>query len=307
MTPELNSTGVTVEMTRDEAFRELSKASAHSRFEAVRALESLAIASDVAPLLKAKSKETDFYVKKRLQMLIESIGQQTHLQYNPEEEPQVSFELQQKIKAEAIEWVSGLLLHEIGSKLGLLAGAIESEIPRYEGSVAKRRIESLQDTFDGIEQLKKATSVPRPVEMDLATFIDELVILETENIEIEHYLVGRRPLVIFCDRSLLTLALCNGVKNAIEASMSVAEDHRPVITINWGVTDRDYWITVTDSGPGVLENANSFKLGESSKSGHLGFGLGISKQAMETLHGDVSLKNSGGGGTVYELRWNLSL
>lgn len=294
-------------MTRDEAFRELSKASSHSRFDAVTALESLAVASDVAHLLKAKSKETDFYVKKKLQILIERIGTTTHLQSNIKEEIEVSLELHQKIKSEAIEWVSGLLLHEIGSKLGLLAGAVESEMANYEESLAKRRIESLQDTFDGIEQLKKATSAPRPVEMDLAHFIDELVALEIENIEIEHYLVGRKPLVIFCDRSLLTLALCNGVKNAIEASMLIAEDHRPVITINWGITDRDYWITVTDSGPGVLENANSFTLGESSKSGHLGFGLGIAKQAMETLRGDVTLKNSGAGGSVYELRWSLSL
>ncbi len=294
-------------MNRDDAFRELAKASAHSRFEAVRTLESIAIAADITALLKAKSKETDFHVKKRLQMLIERIGQQPDPQSTSEDDFTIPFELQQKIKSEAIEWVSGLLLHEIGSKLGLLAGAIESEVPNYANSVAKRRIESLQDTFDGIEQLKKATSTPRPSEMDLANFIDELVKLETENIDIEYYLVGRKPLVIFCDRSLLALALRNGVKNAVEASMSVSEHQRPVITISWGVTDRDYWITVTDSGPGVLENASAFRLGESSKPGHLGFGLGIAKQAMETLRGDLSLRNSGDGGTVYEIRWSLSL
>ncbi|KAB0526893.1 ATP-binding protein [Pseudomonas brassicacearum] len=294
-------------MTRDEAFQALANASAHSRFEAVRTLESLALSSDVAYLLKAKSKETDFYVNKRLQMLIEKISREPASQPNEEEEYKIPFELQLKIKSEAIEWVSGLLLHEIGSKLGLLAGAIEHEVPNYQDSTAKRRIESLQDTFDGIEQLKKATSTPRPVEMDLANFIDELVSLETENFEIDHYLLGRKPLVIFCDRSLLTLALCNGVKNAIEASILVADHRRPVITLSWGITDRDYWITVTDSGPGVLESAGSFKLGESSKPGHLGFGLGIAKQAMETLRGSVSLQNSGGGGTVYELRWSLSI
>jgi signal transduction histidine kinase len=292
-------------MTRKEAFEQLSEASAHIRFEAVRAIESIADASDISELLKAKAKESDFYVKKRLQMLIEKISHNSLLE-NPEEAGAlIPIEVQRKIKGEAIEWVAGLLLHEIGSRLGLLESAIESELPDYSSSVAKRRVESLQDTFDGIEQLKRATLAPRPLEIDLAKFIEELVSLEVENNTIDHYLVGRKPMIIFTDKSLLTLALCNGVKNAIEASISVAEHHHPIITVSWGATDRDYWITVTDTGPGVLETPTAFKLGESSKAGHLGFGLGIAKQAMESMHGEVSLKNSGGIGTVYELRWSF--
>ncbi len=293
-------------MTREEAFNRLSEASAHVRFEAVRAIEAFATPSDIATLLKVKSKENDFYVKKRLQMLIEKISQMSLLKDPEDDDIEVPFETQRKIKSEAIEWVAGLLLHEIGSRLGLLESALETELPNYLSSITKKRVENLQDTFDGIEQLKMATLSPRPTEMDLASFIGELITLETENIEIDYYLVGRKPMIIYCDRSLLTLALCNGIKNAIEASLIVAEHRRPVVTVSWGTTDRDYWVTVIDTGPGVLENTTSFNLGESTKAGHLGFGLGIAKQAMDTMRGEISLKNSGSGGTVYELRWSLN-
>jgi signal transduction histidine kinase len=272
----------------------------------VRAIEAFATPSDIATLLKVKSKESDFYVKKRLQMLIEKISQMSLLKDPEDDDIEVPFEIQRKIKSEAIEWVAGLLLHEIGSRLGLLESALETELPNYPSSITKKRVENLQDTFDGIEQLKRATLSPRPTEMDLASFIGELITLETESVEIDYYLVGRKPMIIYCDRSLLTLALCNGIKNAIEASLIVAEHRRPVVTVSWGTTDRDYWVTVNDTGPGVLENTTSFNLGESSKAGHLGFGLGIAKQAMDTMRGEISLKNSSSGGTVYELRWSLN-
>ncbi len=291
-------------MTREDALRDLVEGTSHQRFQAVRALKCLAASADIPLLLQIKSSEQDFYVKKRLEMLIRALGQEEETAQQTDDV--IPVDVRQRLRSEAIEWVAGLLLHEIGSKIGLLASDISREVPGYDISNSKRRIESLQDTFDGIEELKKATAVPRPIEMDLASFIEDMIALENASKGVEISLVGRRPLVIFSDRNILGLALSNGIKNAIEAAMLVVANRVPSIVINWGTTDIDCWVSIIDNGPGLpSESVRTFGLGESSKGGHLGFGLGIAKQAIETLRGSVSLRNSEASGAVYELRWSL--
>lgn len=293
-------------MSREEAIQALTTGNSHVRFRALRALEQVALPSDIAFLLRLQTTETDLYVKKRIDKIVS--GLHVQLPAKPVvDDDVVTADVRERIRADAIEWVAGLLLHEIGSKLGLLASEVSHDIPDYENSNSKRRVEQLQDTFDGIEELKKATSSPKPVEMDLASFIRDLVELERVGRDVEASYVGSKPLVIFCDRGLLALALCNGIKNAVEAAISVRSVNRePMIIVSWGQTDVDNWITIIDNGPGLPSNSSrSFVLGESTKSGHLGFGLGIARQAIETLHGSVELRNSGADGAAYELRWSL--
>lgn len=294
-------------MTREEALAALSNGTSHGRFSALRVLERVALPSDIEFLMKLQTTEADLYVKKRIERVVSRLHKDLPVKTQVDDDI-VPAEVKRKIRADAIEWVAGLLLHEIGSKLGLLASEISQDVPNFENSNSMRRVEQLQDTFDGIEELKKATSSPKPIEMDLSAFIRDLVEIERVGRDVEASYVGISPLVIFCDRGLLGLALCNGIKNAMEAAISVRSDTRtPMIVVSWGQTDKDNWITVIDNGPGLPSNsARSFVLGESSKSGHLGFGLGIARQAIETLHGYVELRNSGADGAAYELRWSLT-
>lgn len=292
-------------MTREEALIALTSENSHTRFKAVRELERLALETDIQELLRIKASESDTYLIRGIERLIQNLHSDNYVEDNePDVIPQ---EVRKKLRAEAIEWVAGLLLHEIGSKIGLLASTISNELPNYAESRTKTRIEHLQDTFDGIQELKKATSLPQPIDMDLPTFIKDIVELEMTDKDVDVSFVGRTPLVIFCDRGLLRLALCNGIKNALEAALSLSnEERRASIIISWGQTDRDTWISVIDNGPGLPSNSTrSFTLGETSKSGHLGFGLGIASQAIETLHGKVELRKSESDGAVFELRWSL--
>ncbi|TCW42925.1 histidine kinase/DNA gyrase B/HSP90-like ATPase [Phytobacter diazotrophicus] len=292
-------------MTREEALVALTSENSHTKFKAVRELESLALETDIQELLQIKASESDTYLIRGIERLIQNLHSDNYVEdTEPDVIPQ---EVKKKLRAEAIEWVAGLLLHEIGSKIGLLASTISNELPNYAISRTKTRIEHLQDVFDGIGELKKATSLPHPIDMDLPTFLKDIVELEMTDKDIDVSFVGRSPLVIFCDRGLLRLALCNGIKNALEAAISLSnEERRASIVISWGQTDRDTWISVIDNGPGLPGNsASSFNLGETSKSGHLGFGLGIASQAIETLHGKVELRNSESEGAVFELRWSL--
>lgn len=294
-------------MTREEALSALTNGNSHVRFQALRALEQVAQPTDINLFMRLQTTETDLYVRKRIERIILAL-QRAPLVLQPVDDDPIPNEVRAQIRAEAVEWVAGLLLHEIGPQIGLLASIVSQEVPNYGSSISKLRVEKLQDIFDGIESLKKATSTPQPVEMDLASFIRDLVELEREECNFEASFVGAQPMVIVCDRGLLALALCNGIKNAIEAAVSVSSNsRRPMIIVSWGQTDIDYWITVIDNGPGAPHNSTrSFSLGETTKSGHLGFGLGIARQAIETLHGTIELRNSGADGAVYELRWSLN-
>src|SRR5207302_9990647 len=114
-------------------------------------------------------------------------------------------------------------------------------------------------------------------------------------------------LLIISDARLLQLAVCNGLRNAIEAVVEGGSSELDAIIITWGATDVDYWITVIDHGPGLAGPVESaFEIGKSTKQGQgrRGFGLAIARQAMQTLGGTVSLLPAVRGGTRYELRWD---
>jgi sensor histidine kinase regulating citrate/malate metabolism len=116
---------------------------------------------------------------------------------------------------------------------------------------------------------------------------------------------GQRPFAVKSDPALIQLAVRNGIRNAIEAVRESPTDDPHPIVLTWGETDTDYWIVVIDKGSGLVGPTDTvFELGKSNKTGHIGFGLAIARQAIETLGGAVILEPAAGGGTRYELRWD---
>lgn len=300
-------------MNREAALALLDSKSSHERFRAAHALTRVAERQDIPILQHAKHQEHDAYVLMRLDAAIQ---QAALANYNQDElSVQPEFELEDAniltyAKAQAIEWVSGLLLHEIGSKLGLISLAASTEIVSYEKSTTKRHVQNLQAIFDAIEQLRKAANPAKYEQFDLAELIEEIVSIENQNNASEFSLVGIRPLIITSSKHLIRLALCNGIRNSIEAIISISESNRnqvsPII-IAWGKTDTECWISVIDDGIGIVDPSKSiFDVGKSTKSGHPGFGLAIAKQALETLGGDMTLEPSSGRGAKYEMRWSIS-
>lgn len=296
-------------MSREDAINQLSSNSSHARFMAAHELSKVATPEDLPLLLRARQLEHDAYVLKRIEAAIAMCGQ---IESNSELEAfvneAVDDDLSVGARARATEWIAGLLLHEIGSKLGLVAFEASNEIPSYDTSKTNRHIKNLQAIFDAIEQLKSATIQPRLEQFDLSELIEEVVYLENERKNVDVSLVGIRPLVITGGRQLLRLALCNGIRNAIEAVSGQAQDKKSgsdaLVLVNWGTTDKENWISVIDHGPGLAGSPHSsFEIGKTTKGDHPGFGLAIARQALETLGGEVSLNTSSGGGAKYEMRW----
>lgn len=296
-------------MTREEALHQLFAESSHQRFMAVHELSKTATSEDLPLLLRARQGERDAFVLKRLESVI-ALCTKKHTRRElpkllPRDEGEDPFPA---ARAQAIDEVAGVLLHEIGSKLGLVAYTASKEVPNYDSSLTGQRIRSLQASFDAITQLRDATTQPRLEQFDLVDLIQEVINIEADGNPAAIAMYGMRPFVVTSGRHLLRLALCNGIRNAIEATTeppkttSPADDARVIVT--WGATDRDNWISVIDHGPGIAASFNFlFHMGKTTKTGHGGFGLSIAKQALETLGGEVVLDASPAGGAKYEMRW----
>jgi signal transduction histidine kinase len=284
----------------------LTSGSTHERLKAARFLVRNAQVSDLAALRAARQVETVSYVKTSLDIAIARLSNlPTAAQPDPADEFDVPEEIKRQIKGQAVEWIAGLLLHEIASSIGLVKRSASREIVDYENSKTRRHLESVQRIFDAIELLKSAAAVPKPEQFDLAELLSDIVNVEApDGSGIDVSLQGPKPLMIMSDRALVRLVVSNGVRNALEAvAASNPADPHPIV-ITWGETDVDYWVAVLDRGVGIVGPVESaFEIGKSTKQGHSGFGLAVARQAIETLGGTVVLQPGSEGGARYEARW----
>lgn len=293
-------------MTREEALDNLKATSAHLRGQAARALGDVGLGTDLPRIRKAQREETVTYVNYALQETIRRLAKEQAPAPSADEANVVSEEVRKQIYGKAMEWITGFLLHEISSPIGLVRLAAKRELgEHWEGSGTKQHLEAVTRVFDAIELLKNAASVPRPQEFDLSALVDEL--LDVYGPEIREWIstIGARPFLIKSDPSLVRMVVANGIRNAVEAQqVATAQPDPHDVTISWGNTDVDYWLAVVDHGGGIngpIETA--FEIGNSTKKDHIGFGLAIARQAVETMIGSLTLEPAKHGGALYTARW----
>lgn len=293
-------------MTREEALAALSSPSTSTRIEAARFLLLNPDAENLQQLQARWSVETDAYVKQRLEQAIRRvafpIGGDADADLDRERSIAFGDESHDATHlAKATEWVGGLLLHEMEGHIGRIGFYASREITDYQASRTRLEVEKLKNVFRGIDQLVTASKTPRPEAFDLAALIDG-VVDEFDGAPVSA--VGQRPFLVTADSALLRLAVCNGIKNAVEAVGEIQDQTPHAVVVSWGQTDRDIWVTVMDHGPGVDGSVQSkFALGASSKDGHSGFGLAVAKRVMDAMGGTVELVSQRGAGARYELRW----
>lgn len=293
-------------MTREEALHSLKAPSAHVRGQAARALGDVGHQTDLRRLQKAQREETVTYVNYALQETIRRLAHEQAPAPSADETDVVSEDVRKQIYGKAMEWITGFLLHEISSPIGLVRLAAKRELgERWEGSSTQKHLEAVARVFDAIEVLKNAASVPRPQEFDLSALIDEL--LDGYEPEIREWIstIGSRPFLIKSDLSLVRMVVVNGIRNAVEAQQAASEQpNAHAVTIRWGDSDVDYWLAVLDHGAGLtgpIETA--FEVGNSTKKDHIGFGLAIARQAVDTMIGSLTLEPAKQGGALYTARW----
>ena len=206
------------------------------------------------------------------------------------------------IYAEAVQETTQRLVHELEPILGTLRYYAGREIPSYAGSRTEQELARLESLLRAIATLSRAAAPPGLKEVNLAALVENT----SKSASVGHssavQLVGRSPLIVLGDPSLIEVALANGLRNAIEASES-AGAAAPII-VTWDETDTDYYVVVLDRGPGLPLGAdNIFEIGETTKKGHLGMGLALADRAVRTMKGKTVLSPREGGGVSYEFRW----
>lgn len=293
-------------MTQDpDPFVLLESESAVDRQRGARALIGRVTVDDIAKVREMRTQEVDSFVQQALDKVILIYG-----------EPSASFgdsdgwmqlhptQLTDDIRAEAIQYVTKVMLHELRPLVGDVFRATRELLgEEFRGSPPHKAIGRIREFLDTMNRLHEAAAPPAIVQFDLVGMLSsEIDAVETGGIEI---LLSRSDsLVVLGDPALLRLAVQNCLRNALEAS----DETKRAIVVNCGTNQFDNWVAILDEGTGlpeagdqVLEPGNSTK----TRDEHFGMGLPIAQRAMQSFGGSVELTRREHGGTACRLRWNV--
>ena len=105
---------------------------------------------------------------------------------------------------------------------------------------------------------------------------------------------------ILLDQNLITLALINLIRNALQAT---ANNPEPQIRVESGKEATFSFIQVTDNGEGIPENRleDIFTPFYSTKKEGSGIGLPLSRRIMQLHGGELIVTSEPGEGTVFRM------
>lgn len=295
-------------MDRAKAIELLSATSPDDRLTGAKFLIREAKRADASTLRVALRKETVSWVRRALRAaILRAEADRTGAALKARIGGDISEEVRRQVYAEAVHEVTTTILHEFGAQLGLLRTAAAGDIANpkvssFEGSETHHRLDRVAALMDTVRDLRTATGAPRLGEFDLELLLQECI--QTERREgIEILMEGPAHLLVRGDPELLRIAIVNGLRNAFEAAGSAGSQAKRV-TVTWGATRVDYWLAILDNGPGLaIAAAEATTDGVSTKPNHFGYGLPIATRAIQSMGGDLVLKNHAAGGAHFELRW----
>lgn len=308
------------------------------RLRAARLLARQPASIDQGRLTAIRSAERNFWVRQALDRAIEGVDQhsraegQLRLEARREAE-QLDSRRYGDAVAEATVETSALFLHELRPLIGLLDATASCEIADYKTSRTKEGIDRIKNLLDALDRLRLASEPPQVLEFDLTDLAGQVAsqerlhyadALSTDSMNTDDEareasetssmgpsatleLARTDPVVTIGDPALVEMALANTLRNAIEAVLEMPSDHDGYITLNWGRTDLDSWISVLDNGCGLPDGWDRVtEPGVSTKSktsDHAGMGLSIAKRAIESMGGTLQLTPRSTNGVKCEIRW----
>lgn len=207
----------------------------------------------------------------------------------------------------AVRDVTERVLHQLNPLIGDIEQSASAEIESFADSETKKRVGQIKLQADAITKLYNASKPAVFEEFDLAALVRNCMPHDLEHGKCSITFAGQTPLLVQGDPSLIAIAVTNGLRNAIEATLPLAtQDHKPSIILNWNATDRDYWISILDEGVGYQGSiAGAFEIGSTTKEGHSGHGLPGIKAAMLSLSGSVELIPQKDRGCNLTLTWPI--
>lgn len=289
------------------ALRHLRSDEASQRLEAARYLATYAIPENQAAIREALAHEGVVWIKGALKRALAKIGADDSLPVSSSiDRDDAPAGIAAQVHAEALETTTAQLIHEIEPLVGTLKLAAQAEIKDYDGSQTQLAISRLDDFLEALSRLRRAAGAPKMEEMDLGVLIAEAIAEFQPPEDLSFQAAGADHCIVVGDKTLVLMSVFNGIRNAIEATVAVGPPYgeRPII-LTWGSTNTDCWVSILDQGIGFKGNTlRAFEIGSTTKGGHLGMGLAITKQSIESMQGTAFIVPNARG-TRFEIRWPI--
>lgn len=306
MSGEHASTGFILSPSdRFSALQLLESSRAHERLLAARFFFKYANPGDVDALSHALTKENVSWVRNALSATLKRLRGGQNAPTTIVELTDSTLDQQMtELYANALQETTALLLHEVEPLLGKARVYAGREVPNFEQSRVKEQLDVMDALLSAIFELRRASSPAKLQELDLSSLVRQVKEQQVEKREVDVQLAGPSPFSVLADRGRLWMAIMNGLRNAIESTEATEPQNRRPIIINWNQTERDYWLSIIDHGIGLKSGlANAFEVGTSSKKNHLGMGLPVVRQAVQSMQGEAHLYPRDDMGVRFEIRW----
>ena len=149
----------------------------------------------------------------------------------------------------------------------------------------------------------RLTHLPDPVQakVPISSLFDKLErLLSSEQGSENIRYISPENIEILLDQNLITLALINLIRNALQAT---ANNPEPQIRVESGKEVTFSFIQVTDNGKGIPENRleDVFTPFYSTKKEGSGIGLPLSRRIMQLHGGELIVNSEPGEGTVFRM------
>ena len=290
----------------DHFLRRLKSETQTERLEAARYFATHATANNEAALRDALARERVHWIRAALKRALAKIlpnAEFTSAESSVDRDD-VPERFAAQVYADALETAASQLIHEIEPILGTLRLAAEGEIQNFGESNTSRNLDRLDDLLAAFSRLRRAASAPKTEDFSLDEVVQRCIQESQVSGSVHIQKAGPLQCVVAGDSGLIAMSLNNGLRNAIEATSALSADTKsPPITIAWGQTDIDYWVSIVDSGVGFKGNLQrAFEMGTTTKQGHLGMGLAIANQALGSMGGKLLLVPNARG-VRFEMRW----
>lgn len=265
------------------------------RLEAARELSGYEDLSALRPFLESTlQRETNKWVRTALSFALDGITN-NQVQSSSNEEQQ-DIESDSELRP-IIQWISAIL-HELRRTSGVIQLKARKEVEDYDRSDTKKSIKRLSNSLSALEKIENITREPTYEDFDIFQLLEDT----RENLQYPNItLAGETPFIIRSDKSLLDLIITNALRNSIEACELTQDPESKEILVNWGVSEKSFYISVLDSGVGIHDSKDYFEFGKSTKDDHPGIGLSLSERAARKMNGNISLISRETKGTKFLL------
>ena len=203
------------------------------------------------------------------------------------------------------ESIIRVLTHEIRNSITPIA-SLSADLIKYndeygkEGTIDGLQVQQLNTFLNAYHRL---THLPDPVKakVQISSLFDKLErLLSSEQGSKNIRYISPENVEILLDQNLITLALINLIRNALQAT---ANNPEPQIRVESGKEATFSFIQVTDNGEGIPENRleDVFTPFYSTKKEGSGIGLPLSRRIMQLHGGELIVNSEPGEGTVFRM------